>query len=69
MNNSMAQNRQWHAHNIPKNTWQKQYGYKADNVKTAQLKFLYTLGPQYTGQRKAKEILAILNSFDIFSYK
>jgi len=23
------------------------------------------LGPQYTGQRKAKEILAIVNSFDI----
>jgi len=38
------------------------------HIKT-RLKFLYTLGTQYTGHGKTKEILVILNSLDIFSYK
>lgn len=44
--------------------------HKADNANILKLNSdFYTLGPLHTGQRKANEILAKLNSFDIFSYK
>jgi len=69
----MAQNRQWHAHNIPKDIRQKQYGYKADNINTLKLSSNFytrlaynTLGkkkPKKSSQYSTVSIFLVTNNF------